>query len=162
MKSACKIVLGLLSSKPTTSVRTWLSLVHVSSFFRHPKARIFVSRKLRRSYGVFLSPHCTYGKNFRIKHPVGVVIGSGVVIGENVTVFQNVTLGGRRMGDGGGDKYPSIGDGSIIFSGAVILGDVKIGKNAVVGANAVVLQNVPDDATAVGVPATIIQKKKIV
>ena len=99
-----------------------------------------------------------YGRGLRLKHPVGIVIGSGVSIGEHVTIFQNVTLGGRRMGDGGGEKYPSIGDGTVIFAGAVVLGDVRIGKNCTIGANAVVLQDVPEGATAVGVPARVLIK----
>lgn len=149
-----------MSPKPTRRVAAILSLVHVYSIFKYPRFRLAISRKLQKSFGVYLSPKCTYGRNFRMKHPVGIVIGSGVCIGNNVTIFQNVTIGGRRMGDGGGDKYPSIDDNTVIFSGAAILGDVKVGKNCIVGANSVVLHDIPDGATVVGAPAKVIRKKE--
>lgn len=161
LKSVYRILRNLLSSDSTIHVETLLSLVHISGMFKKSKWRQLISRKLRKSYGVFISTDCIYGLNFRIKHPVGVVIGSGVKIGNNVTVFQNVTLGGRRMGDGGGEKYPSIGDRSVIFAGAVILGDVKVGRYCTIGANAVVLHDIPDGSTAVGVPARIIPRNEL-
>lgn len=162
LKKAYRMLRNLLSSDPSVHVQALLSLAHIGRLSGKPKWRRFISRKLRKQYGVFLSPECFYGINFRIKHPVGVVIGSGVKIGDNVTIFQNVTLGGRRMGDGGGEKYPSIDDGSVIFAGAVILGDVKVGKHCTVGANAVVLLDVPNGSTVVGVPARIISRSELI
>jgi len=87
-----------------------------------------------------------------IPHPVGITIPNRAEIGDNVSIHQNVTLG---IKDGGS---PTICDGADIYSGAVILGDVRVGEEAVVGANAVVLDDVPDGSTVAGVPATEIQK----
>ena len=92
-----------------------LSHANVSALENNKFIKLWIARKLRRSFGDYLSPQCTYDKGFRLKHPVGIVIGSGVKIGDNVTIFQNVTLGGRRMGDGESEKYPVIGNGTIIL-----------------------------------------------
>lgn len=159
-RSTRKILLRVFSRKPTRRVSALLSLIHIHRVFATPKLRLFVSRKLRKEFCIFVSPKCQYGTNLCIKHPVGVVIGSGVRVGNDVTIFQNVTLGGRRLGDGGTEQYPTIGDGTVIFAGAVILGDVRVGSNCVIGANAVVLSDIPDNSTAVGVPAKVLLKKE--
>jgi serine O-acetyltransferase len=114
-----------------------------------------VSRALEKS-NMYISPSAIIGSRLRLPHPTGIVIGSGVEIGCDVTIYQSVTLGGRRSGDHARAKYPKIGDNSIIYSGAAVLGDITIGKNCVIGANAVVLCDLPDNAIAVGVPARII------
>ncbi|OYR48371.1 serine O-acetyltransferase [Halorubrum sp. Ea8] len=82
-----------------------------------------------------------------IPHPVGIIIPKRAEIGHNVSIYQNVTIGVKD-----GDA-PTICDGAEIYSGAVVLGDVRIGEDAVVGANAVVLNDVPDGSTVGGVPA---------
>jgi len=95
------------------------------------------------------------GPGFVLPHPGGIILGSAR-IGRNVTVFQNVTLGARDF-DGAYDlaKRPVLEDGCIIGAGAVVLGSVRIGRGAKVAANSLVLQDVPDGATAMGVPAGI-------
>lgn len=87
-----------------------------------------------------------------IPHPVGIAIASCAEIGHNVTIYHNVTIG---MRDGG---CPTICDGAKVYTGAVVIGDIRVGEGAVVGANAVVLDDVPDGATVVGIPARKIQK----
>ena len=90
-----------------------------------------------------------------IDHGTGTVIGETTVIGNNVLIYHQVTLGGT--GNASGKKrHPSLCDGVMIAAGAKILGDIRIGTNARVGANAVVLKNVPSNATAVGMPARFI------
>ncbi|MCJ8142584.1 serine O-acetyltransferase [Ancylobacter sp. A5.8] len=118
----------------------------------------YISNRLQRAYGVYLPPNTVMPRSVILRHPIGVVIGEGVVLGENVVIYQNVTLGGARVGDAKMMRYPTIGDNTVIFAGAVLLGKIKIGKNCTIGANAVVLQDVPDNATAVGIPARIILK----
>jgi serine O-acetyltransferase len=86
-------------------------------------------------------------------HPTGIVIGDGVIVRERVRIFQNVTLGGARIGDQRLNRYPEIGADTVLFAGAVVVGDVRIGRNCVIGANAVVLRDLPDNSVAVGVPA---------
>lgn len=94
-----------------------------------------------------------------IAHTQNIVIGEGVKIGKHVTIYNGVTLGSvRRDCSSKKDRYPQVLDGAIIYSGAKVLGDIIIGKESVVGANAVVLQNVPDGCLAVGVPARVIRR----
>ena len=105
--------------------------------------------------GVEIHPAAQIGKNFFIDHGVGVVIGETSRIGDNVLMYHQVTLGGTGN-EKGKIRHPSVCDNAMIAAGAKILGNIHIGTNAKVGANAVVLQDVPDNATAVGVPARII------
>jgi len=101
------------------------------------------------------------GPGFLMSHPVGIVIGAAKV-GRHVTMQQHVTLGTKGFdGDENAtSSYPVIGDDVKISVGAAILGNIKIGKGAIIGANAVVLQDVPEGCTAVGVPARILEKRK--
>ena len=85
-----------------------------------------------------------------LPHAIGIVIGKGAVIESGVTIYQGVTIGLIEDEKG---KAAHIESGAVIYAGAKILGEITIGKNAKVGANAVVLQSVPDNATAVGIPA---------
>lgn len=105
--------------------------------------------------GVEIHPAAVIGKNFFIDHGVGVVIGETAEIGDNVLMYHQVTLGGTGN-QKEGRRHPSVCDNAMIAAGAKILGNIHIGTNARVGANAVVLQDVPNNATAVGVPARII------
>ena len=91
-------------------------------------------------------------------HGTGTVIGETSIIGNDVLIYHQVTLGGTGN-ESGKKRHPSLCDGVMIAAGAKILGDIKIGANARVGANAVVLKDVPSNATAVGMPARIILNK---
>lgn len=112
-----------------------------------------VSRRLQRKYGVFIASTATFDESLILRHPIGIVIGKGVEIGRDVTIFQNVTLG---KADTNINAYPRIGHGTIVYAGAVVLGDVHVGNNCIVGANSVVIRDVPDNSIAVGSPARII------
>lgn len=115
------------------------------------KSRLIVKRNCDFSY------NATIGKNFKMPHPLGIVIGEGVVIKDNVMVFQQVTFGSHgKKGDG--MNYPIIESGVKIYAGAKIIGGITIGENAVIGANSVVNKNVPPGAVAVGIPCKIINK----
>lgn len=105
--------------------------------------------------GVEIHPAAMIGKNFMIDHGTGTVIGETAIIGNNVLIYHQVTLGGTGN-ESGVKRHPSLCDGVMIASGAKILGNIHIGTNARVGANAVVLKDVPPNATAVGMPARII------
>lgn len=85
---------------------------------------------------------------------LGVVIGDGVVIGNNAVIRQNVTIGGKTVD--GIYQYPTLGNDVMVGAGAVIIGKVIIGNNVRIGANAVVLEDVPDNMTVVGIPGKII------
>jgi serine O-acetyltransferase len=91
-----------------------------------------------------------------ITHPVGIVIGKNVELGENILIRQNVTLGRRGIRHNS-DHQPKLHDNVRLGAGAVILGNVTVGKNAIVGANSVVLEDVPPNAMVVGAPAKIVE-----
>jgi len=93
------------------------------------------------------------GVGIALPHPVGIVIGEGVVVGDGAVIYQHVTLG---LSDRACDAYPEVCEGAVLYAGAVVTGGVRIGRGARVGANAVVLQDVPDGYTAVGVPARVL------
>ena len=106
-------------------------------------------------FGCHLYAEARIGGGLHLPHPTGIVIGSAV-IGSNVTIYQNVTIG---LSGADSVKYPELSDGSVIFSGAVVVGDVRVGIDSIVGANSVVLIDIPDGQTAVGVPARVLPPK---
>ncbi len=103
---------------------------------------------------VFIEEKAKIGPGFTIVHPIAVAIG-GCEIGSNCTVYQGVSIGANYRSEGG-KAYPTIGDNVRISPGAVILGPINIGSNVVVAANAVVVNDVPDNSVVGGVPAKII------
>ena len=117
-----------------------------------------VSQHARFMTGVEIHPGAKIGKGLLIDHGAGVVIGETAEVGDNCTIYQGVTLGGT--GKDVGKRHPTIGNNVMIGSGAKVLGPFKVGDNSKIAAGAVVLNEVPPDSTAVGVPARIISKKK--
>lgn len=111
--------------------------------------------RLRKKYASHIAYKARFGRGLRLPHPVGIVVGDGATVGANATIYQNVTIGAARMGDGEKGLYPVIGDNVTIFAGAALIGAIRVGDNAIVAANAVVLKDVPENCVAVGVPATI-------
>lgn len=109
--------------------------------------RIFFSAEI--PYSADIHPTVVFSHN-----ALGVVIGHDTIIGKNTKILQNVTIGGRN----GIRANPIIGENVLIGAGACILGPVTIGDNVKIGANAVVITDIPDNKTAVGVPARIIKK----
>lgn len=103
--------------------------------------------------GCVIGRNAEFGKGFVIMHGVGIVINSGVKGGENIVIESGVVMGAAR--NGMPVKAPQLGNNIFIGSGAKILGGIRIGNNVKIGANAVVIKNVPDNVTVVGVPAEI-------
>lgn len=104
-----------------------------------------------------IHPACTIGRRVFFDHAFGLVIGETAIVGDDVLIYQGVTLGGVNL-NRGVKRHPTIGNKSVIGSGAKVLGDIKIGENCRIGSNSVVVKDIPDDSTAVGIPARIIEK----
>jgi len=106
--------------------------------------------------GCDIHPGATVGKRFFIDHATGVVIGETAVIGNDVTLYQGVTLGGVSFEKG--KRHPTIGDRVVIGANATVLGNITIGNDVRIGAGSVVLKDVPNNSTVVGVPGQIIER----
>ncbi|HEX5394376.1 MAG TPA: serine O-acetyltransferase [Rhodocyclaceae bacterium] len=104
--------------------------------------------------GIEIHPGATIGRRFFIDHGMGVVIGETAEIGDDCTLYHGVTLGGTSWNKG--KRHPTLENGVVIGAGAKVLGPLTVGKDAKVGSNAVVVRDVPSGATAVGIPARII------
>lgn len=134
---------------------------HVLWKMKIPFLPRFISQVARFFTGIEIHPGSTIGHGLFIDHGMGVVVGETTIIGDNVTLFQGVTLGGT--GKETGKRHPTIGDNVVIGTGAKVLGNIEIGPNSYVGANAVVIRSVPPNSTVVGVPGHITKQdgKKI-
>jgi serine O-acetyltransferase len=107
--------------------------------------------------GIEIHPGASIGRRFFIDHGMGVVIGETAEIGDDCTLYHGVTLGGTSWHKG--KRHPTLGNGVVLGAGAKILGPITIGDGARVGSNAVVVKSVPPGATAIGIPAHIVEKE---
>ena len=159
---AAKSILSIILTYPGVKA---VFFHQISNFFYKAGfdliARI-ISQTIRFFTGIEIHPGAKIGKNLFIDHGMGVVIGETSEIGDNVTIYHNVTLGGsspsidseRQRHE---KRHPSIGNDVVIGSGAQIIGPVKVGNNARIAANAVVVKDVPENATMVGIPARAVK-----
>ena len=123
----------------------------------HQFAARAVSQVARAVTGIEIHPGAKIGKGFFIDHGSGVVIGETAEIGDNCTLYQGVTLGGT--GKDTGKRHPTLGNNVMVGAGAKVLGPFRIGDNSKIAAGAVVLTEIPDDCTAVGIPARVVRCK---
>jgi serine O-acetyltransferase len=119
----------------------------------------FISHIARLLTGIEIHPGATIGRRVFIDHGMGVVVGETAEIGDECTIYQGVTLGGTSLSKGA-KRHPTLGRGVIVSAGAKVLGGFTVGDGARVGSNAVLLQPVPAGATAVGIPARIVEKSR--
>ena len=131
-------------------------ILHVRGYTVAARA---ISQSAKFFTGIEIHPGATIGKGLFIDHGTGVVIGETAEIGDNCTLYQGVTLGGT--GKDVGKRHPTLGNNVMVGAGAKILGPFKVGDNAKIAANAVVLSEVPSDSTAVGIPARIVKRRNI-
>lgn len=120
-----------------------------------------LSQLARFFTGIEIHPGATIGKRFFIDHGMGVVIGETTVIGDDCVLYQGVTLGGVGTGENKVKRHPTLLNNVMVSAGAKVIGDVTIGNNSIVGAQTVVLADVPDNCTVVGVPAFIVKENGI-
>lgn len=115
-----------------------------------------VSQTARFFTGIEIHPGATIGKRLMIDHGTGVVIGETAEIGDDCTIYQGVTLGGT--GKDIGKRHPTLGNHVLVGAGAKVLGPVTVGDNAKIAAGAVVLDEIPPNSTAVGIPAKVVRR----
>ena len=159
---AAKSILSIILTYPGVKA---VFFHQISNFFYKAGfeliARI-ITQTIRFFTGIEIHPGAKIGKNLFIDHGMGVVIGETSEIGDNVTIYHNVTLGGsspsidseRQRHE---KRHPTIGHDVVIGSGAQIIGPIKVGNNARIAANAVVVKDVPENATMVGIPARAVK-----
>ena len=117
----------------------------------------FFANITRMLTGIEIHPAASIGKNFFIDHGTGVVIGQTAVIEDDVTIYHGVTLGGvGKVGEVSGKRHPTLRNGAIVGAGAQVLGDITVGVNSKIGSNSVVTSDIPDGATAIGIPARVV------
>lgn len=152
---AAKSDISILLSYPGVHALWWYRRSH----WLWEKNRHFLGRVIsnfgRFLTGIEIHPGAKIGKRLFIDHGMGVVIGETTIIGDDVLLYQGVVLGGTSLSKG--KRHPTIGNGVVIGSGAKVLGNIKIGNNAKVGAGSVVLKDIPEKATCVGIPGRIVK-----
>lgn len=148
-----------------TYLEVMLTYSGLHAVWNHRIAHYFFNRKLyfiarvisqvsRFFTGIEIHPGAKIGRRLFIDHGMGVVIGETCEIGDNVTIFQGVTLGGT--GKEKGKRHPTVKNNALISTGAKVLGAITIGENSKVGGGSVVLKDVPDNSTVVGVPGRVV------
>ena len=129
----------------------------------HKKEHYFAARAVSQAArfftGIEIHPGAKIGKGLMIDHGMGVVIGETAEIGDNCTIYQGVTLGGT--GKDVGKRHPTLGNNVMVGSGAKILGPLTIGDNTKIAAGAVVLEEIPNNSTAVGIPAKVVRREGV-
>lgn len=151
---ASRNILYVILLYPGFHALLFYRIAHFLSNFHLKFIARLISQLARFLTGIEIHPGAIIGKRLFIDHGMGIVIGETTTIGDNCTIYHGVTLGGT-----GKDKYkrhPDLGNNVIVGCGAKVLGPIKIGNNVKIGANAVVLKEVPDNSTVVGVPGKII------
>ncbi|MEA5564692.1 serine O-acetyltransferase [Anabaena sp. UHCC 0399] len=155
------------------AARNWLEVVfcypglhaiclHRLSHWLHLRGVVFfprlISHVARFLTGIEIHPGAEIGKGVFIDHGMGVVIGETAIVGDYSLIYQGVTLGGT--GKETGKRHPTVGKNVVVGTGAKVLGNIQIGDRVRIGAGSVVLRDVPQDSTVVGIPGRIISRKE--
>lgn len=141
---------------PSFKVMLHYRLAHKLYENKHFFLARWISQRGVRKTGIEIHPGAKIGKGFFIDHGNGVIIGETAIVGDNVTLFQGVTLGGT--GKEQGKRHPTIGNNVMISAGAKVLGSFRVGDNSKIGAGSVVLEEVPENSTVVGVPGRVVRR----
>ena len=154
------------AAKSNWEIALLYSGVHAVAAYRlahriHKNGHTFVARAISQTArfitGIEIHPGATIGRGLVIDHGMGVVIGETAEIGDNCTLYQGVTLGGT--GKDVGKRHPTLGNNVMVGAGAKVLGPFRIGDGTKIAANAVVLTEIPENCTAVGIPAKVVKKQ---
>ena len=153
---AARSVLEVILLYPGFHILVYHRIAHWLFEHKHFFLARWVSQRGRHKTGIEIHPGAKIGSCLFIDHGMGIVFGETAEIGDNCTIYQGVTLGGT--GKDKGKRHPTLGNNVLIGSGAKVLGPFKVGDNSRIAAGAVVLEEVPPDSTAVGVPARVVKR----
>lgn len=156
---AAKNIFEVLFCYPGLQALISHRIAHKLNYWGIPFLPRYISFLTRIITGIEIHPGARIGHRFFIDHGEGVVIGETTIIGDDVLLYQQVTLGGT--GKDSGKRHPTLGNGVIVGAGAKVLGNIKIGDHSRIGAGSVVVDNVPEHATVVGIPGRIVQQKYV-
>ena len=159
---AAKSLLSIILTYPGVKAVFFHKISHFFYLAGFDLVARIISQTIRFFTGIEIHPGAKIGKNLFIDHGMGVVIGETSEIGDNVTIYHAVTLGGispsiNSENQRNEKRHPTVGNDVVIGSGAQIIGPIKIGNCARVAANAVVVNNVPENSTMVGIPAKAVK-----
>ncbi len=132
-------------------------IAHKLLYWKVPFLPRYLSFLTRFFTGIEIHPAATIGRRFFIDHGMGVVIGETAIVGDDVLLYQGVTLGGT--GKEHGKRHPTLGNNIVVGSGAKILGNITIGSNCRIGASSVVIDDVPENSTVVGIPGRVVHQE---
>ncbi|MBQ8961005.1 MAG: serine O-acetyltransferase [Ruminococcus sp.] len=152
---AARNTLEILLTYPSLVAIRCYRIAHRLYMHGHFTSARIISQWARSRTGIEIHPGAKIGRGLFIDHGMGVVIGETAVLGDNCLLYQGVTLGGT--GKDKGKRHPTLGNNVLVGSGAKVLGPFKVGNNVKIAANAVVLTAIPDNCTAVGVPARVVR-----
>jgi serine O-acetyltransferase len=155
---AARNVFEVVTTYPGFHAILWHHLSHRLWKLRIKWPARAISTLSRWLTGIEIHPGARIGRRFFIDHGMGVVIGETAEIGDDCTLYHGVTLGGTSWEKG--KRHPTLGNNVVVGAGAKVLGPICIGNGARIGSNAVVVKNVPENATVVGVPGHIVQSKE--
>ncbi len=146
--------LDVVLSYPGFHAITAHRFIHLLWEARIPLVPRFLSNLVRFTTGIEIHPAAIIGRRFFIDHGMGVLIGETAEVGDDVTLYKGVTLGGTSLG--GGKRHPTVGNNVVVGTNASILGAITIGDGSRIGAGSVVVRDVPPGATVVGIPGRIV------
>ena len=154
---AAKSVLEIVLCYPGLHAILWHRLAHRLYMAGLPLLPRVISQFSRTWTGIEIHPGAKIGRRFFIDHGMGVVIGETAEVGDDCLIYQGVTLGGT--GNERGKRHPTLGDCVVVGAGAKVLGSIRIGNNVKIGAGSVVVHNVPDHSTVVGIPGRVVRTR---
>lgn len=155
---AARHTLNVLVNYPGLHAMFFYRITHVLWTCHLKFIARFISQIVRILTGIEIHPGATIGKRLFIDHGMGVVIGETTIIGDDCVLYQGVTLGGVGTGENKKKRHPTLKNNVMVSAGAKVIGDIILGNNSIVGAQTVVLKEVPDNCTVVGIPAYIVKQ----
>lgn len=144
---------------PGFKALTYYRIAHRLHKRKHYFVARWISQRAARKTGIEIHPGAIIGKGCFIDHGNGIVIGETAILGDNITLYQGVTLGGS--GKEKGKRHPTLKNNVMIGAGTRVLGAIVIGENSRIGAGSVVLKDIPDNCTVVGIPGEIVRNHDV-